>query len=324
MMKKVITVLFLTVFVLSAFSLSYDDNEYQQKSRAYTALANKSYDEGDYDAAIEYAKLAAHYAQLSADFIQKMLARTEAEQEMNKARTRLRWAKSNNADKNYPEAYAAAQDAINSGGTAFDNGSYDVATVFAQKALKSLSNVKAQAKKTEPPKKPVTPAKPKPEPKKPVTPAKPKPEPKKPAPAKPAPAKPKPAPAKPEPKKPEPAKPPVQEEPKQPEPPAPEPVPEPEPAPAEPDKVVLAELPAEYRIRTWRGEKDCFWNIAANDAIYGNPYMWRKLYEANKHKLPDPNNPNWVEPDIILVIPSLKGEKRSGRYDPATVYKSLP
>ena len=49
--------------------------------------------------------------------------------------------------------------------------------------------------------------------------------------------------------------------------------------------------------------------------------MWRKLYEANKDKLPDPTNPNWVEPDIILTIPSIKGEKRSGLYDPSISYK---
>ena len=90
------------------------------------------------------------------------------------------------------------------------------------------------------------------------------------------------------------------------------------------DESSFATLPAQYRIRTWRGERDCLWNIAKDKAIYDNPYLWRKLYEANKNKLPDPNNPDWVEPGIILTIPSLRGEKRDGMYDPAVTYEKLP
>ena len=312
-MKKIIAFLLLTAFLLPVFSVSYDDNEFQRKSRAYTALANKSFDEGDYEAAIEYAKLAESYAQKSADFIQKMLAKTEAEQEMNKARTRLTWAKKNKVPDNYPEAYAAAEDAVKSGDTAFKNGSYDVAVVFAKKALKALSGVKAQANKPEQPK---TVAQ------KPKTQEKPKTEPKKTAPA----AK-KTEPAVKKPTEPAEKKPAAQEESAETKESEPAPVPPPEPdATTEPadEEVTMPDLPAEYRVRTWRGEKDCFWNIAANDAVYGDPFMWRKLYEANKNKLPDPKNPDWVEPDTILVIPSIRGEKRSGLYDPSVLYKSLP
>lgn len=319
-MKKIIAFLLLTAFLLPVFSVSYDDNEFQRKSRAYTALANKSFDEGDYEAAIEYAKLAESYAQKSADFIQKMLAKTEAEQEMNKARTRLTWAKKNNVPDNYPEAYAAAEDAVKSGDTAFKNGSYDVAVVFAKKALKALSGVKAQAKKPAAPAK--KPEQPKTVAQKPKTQEKPKTEPKKTAPA----AK-KTEPAVKKPAEPTEKKSAAQEEAAETKESEPAPVPPPEPAaPTEPadEEVTMPDLPAEYRVRTWRGEKDCFWNIAANDAVYGDPFMWRKLYEANKNKLPDPKNPDWVEPDTILVIPSIRGEKRSGLYDPSVLYKSLP
>lgn len=88
-MKKIITILIFLLVLIPLFAVSYDDNEYQRKSRAYTELAAKAYDEGDYEASIEYSKLAESYAQQSADFIQRMLAKTEAEQEMNKARTRF-------------------------------------------------------------------------------------------------------------------------------------------------------------------------------------------------------------------------------------------
>lgn len=233
-MKKVI-LFFLIVFTgsLSLFGLSYDDNEYQRKSRAYSELANKAFDEGDYETSIKYSELAEEFAVKSADFIKKMLAKTEAEREMNKARTRYVWAKNNNAEEKYPEDFSAASEALTAGSIAFDNENYDVAVVCAQKVLKALSGVKG-------------------------------------------------------------------------------------------DETDFAELPSEYKVRTWRGERDCLWNIAALPGVYGNPFMWRKLYEANKAKLPNAKNPNWVEPGIILIIPPVRGEKRGGLYDHSKVYKKLP
>ena len=53
-MKKIITILIFLLVLIPLFAVSYDDNEYQRKSRAYTELAAKAYDEGDYEASIEY------------------------------------------------------------------------------------------------------------------------------------------------------------------------------------------------------------------------------------------------------------------------------
>ena len=234
-MKK-IAILCTVFFVLGAvllFAVSYDNNEYQRKSRAYSELARRAYSEGDYDASIEYSRLAEENAQKSADYIQYMLARVEAEQAMNRARTRYTWAKNNKAEEKYPEAFKTATEALQAGNTAFGNKDFDVAVVCAKKVLDALAVVTG-------------------------------------------------------------------------------------------DESSFATLPAQYRIRTWRGERDCLWNIAKDKAIYDNPYLWRKLYEANKNKLPDPNNPDWVEPGIILTIPSLRGEKRDGMYDPAVTYEKLP
>ena len=165
--------------------------------------------------------------------IAEELARVEAEQAMNRARTRYTWAKNNKAEEKYPEAFKTATEALQAGNTAFGNKDFDVAVVCAKKVLDALAVVTG-------------------------------------------------------------------------------------------DESSFATLPAQYRIRTWRGERDCLWNIAKDKAIYDNPYLWRKLYEANKNKLPDPNNPDWVEPGIILTIPSLRGEKRDGMYDPAVTYEKLP
>jgi len=71
-------------------------------------------------------------------------------------------------------------------------------------------------------------------------------------------------------------------------------------------------LPAQYRVKTWNRTRDCLWNIAAKKEIYGDPFKWRILYNANRQKLTRPGNPNLIEPGMILDIPSINGEIRSG------------
>ena len=82
-------------------------------------------------------------------------------------------------------------------------------------------------------------------------------------------------------------------------------------------------LPATYTVRAWSVSKDCFWNIAGFSWVYGNPYQWRTLYNANKTKLPNPNNPNVIEPGTVLDIPSIKGEVRQGAWESGKTYEPL-
>lgn len=82
-------------------------------------------------------------------------------------------------------------------------------------------------------------------------------------------------------------------------------------------------LPAQYTVRTWKGERDCLWNIAGKPWAYNNPRRWPLLYDANKDKFPDPNNPNWLEPGIVLDIPSIKGESRRGMWSEAKKYETF-
>jgi tetratricopeptide (TPR) repeat protein len=79
-------------------------------------------------------------------------------------------------------------------------------------------------------------------------------------------------------------------------------------------------LPAQYTVRTWEANKDCLWNIAAYSWVYGDPQKWRVLYDANKAKLPDPNNPHLIEPGMVLQIPSIRGEVRQGMWDSRANY----
>jgi nucleoid-associated protein YgaU len=82
-------------------------------------------------------------------------------------------------------------------------------------------------------------------------------------------------------------------------------------------------LPARYTVRPWAVSRDCFWNIAGRSWVYGDPYKWRLLYNANKSKLPDPNNPDLIEPGIVLDIPSIQGEGREGTWDADKTYPPL-
>jgi nucleoid-associated protein YgaU len=79
-------------------------------------------------------------------------------------------------------------------------------------------------------------------------------------------------------------------------------------------------LPARYTVRTWITVKDCFWNIAGRPWVYGNPRQWRVLYNANKSKLPNPDNPNLIEPGMVLDIPSIRGETRQGEWSSNRTY----
>ncbi|MDR0404088.1 MAG: VWA domain-containing protein [Treponema sp.] len=83
-------------------------------------------------------------------------------------------------------------------------------------------------------------------------------------------------------------------------------------------------LPSQYVIRSWGVYRDCFWNIAALPWVYGDPYKWPLLYEANRDRLPAPNNPNWIEPGTVIDIPSLQGEQRAGLWEEGKSYPPLP
>ncbi len=71
---------------------------------------------------------------------------------------------------------------------------------------------------------------------------------------------------------------------------------------------------AAYKVRLLPDNRDCLWNIAGYDFVYGDPWKWKLIYEANKDKLPQPENPRLILPDMILTIPSAEGEARSGTW----------
>lgn len=228
-MKKVLLAFTFCMVVYAGFAATtYDNNQYQQKSRAYSQLAEKVYAEGDYDAAAEYARDAEENAELSAAFIESMLARSSAEKKLLQARTRLAWAKEHNAEHYFPSALKEAVSYIDQADSSFASDNYPETESFAEKAIASLATVRD-----------------------------------------------------------------------------------------------IIPLPAKYVVNPWDPSRDCFWNIAKNPAVYDDPFMWEKLYEANRKNLKRASNPNLLIPNMTVIIPSIRGEFREGTYDPAIKYESF-
>ncbi|MBN1798075.1 MAG: hypothetical protein JW822_05845 [Spirochaetales bacterium] len=84
-----------------------------------------------------------------------------------------------------------------------------------------------------------------------------------------------------------------------------------------------AVLPKYYKVRLLSPRRDCFSKIAGYDFVYGDEYKWRILYEANKDKIPQTDNPHLIMVDMIMEIPSLKGEIREGTYSPDQEYTPI-
>ena len=83
-------------------------------------------------------------------------------------------------------------------------------------------------------------------------------------------------------------------------------------------------LPQRYKVRPWAETRDCFWNIAGYAWAYGDPTKWKLLYEANKAKLPHPENPNLLRVGTVITIPSIRGEYREGLWEKGKTYSPLP
>ena len=83
-------------------------------------------------------------------------------------------------------------------------------------------------------------------------------------------------------------------------------------------------LPAQYTVRPWALTRDSLWTIAGRPWAFNDPWQWRRLYEANRARMPQPGNPDLIHPGMILDIPSIRGETRQGMWEEGRVYPPLP
>ena len=226
-MKKLFTVVLVTVLTASIFAVSYKNNTYQKLADEYTKKAQTALDAGEYELSYEYAQKATENAELSKAYIQMMLARTDAENYIGMAKNQLAYAEKIDAEHTFPMAYTSAKENLDNALTSFESEDFQKATEYAKACLADLDGIRE------------------------VTP-----------------------------------------------------------------------LPEFYIVRPWAETKDCYWNISGRPYVYNNPLLWENLYQANKDKMPKPEDPNLIHPGMKMKIPSLTGEYRKGTYDPKKEYET--
>lgn len=55
-----------------------------------------------------------------------------------------------------------------------------------------------------------------------------------------------------------------------------------------------------YTVGTWSENRDCLWNISGKSEIYGDPFQWPKIWQANTDQI---KNPDIIQPGWVLTIP---------------------
>lgn len=55
-----------------------------------------------------------------------------------------------------------------------------------------------------------------------------------------------------------------------------------------------------YTVGTWAQDRDCLWNISGKMEIYGDPFQWPKIWQANTNII---RNPDIIHPGQVLQIP---------------------
>ncbi len=66
----------------------------------------------------------------------------------------------------------------------------------------------------------------------------------------------------------------------------------------------VAESEEHYVVRSWSKYHDCLWNISKKKQFYDNPFLWPKIWQANRDQIKDP--------DIIRIGEHLKIPAASG------------
>jgi len=59
-------------------------------------------------------------------------------------------------------------------------------------------------------------------------------------------------------------------------------------------------MPRQFSINYEVAKGDHLWGIASKDEIYANPYMWPRLYRANREQI---NDPDMIYPEQVLTVP---------------------
>ncbi|MCR4578757.1 MAG: hypothetical protein K5681_00265 [Treponema sp.] len=141
-MKKLFVIFAAALISASAFAVSYKNNTYQKLADEYTRKAEVALDAGQYDDAVEYSKKAEENAELSKAYIEMMMARNEAEENIKIAKNKLAWAEQIDAPHTFPMAYTSAKENLTNAESSFEAEDYPNANEYAKAVLTSLEGVK--------------------------------------------------------------------------------------------------------------------------------------------------------------------------------------
>jgi nucleoid-associated protein YgaU len=230
MKKYAVFVLFFVSFgILGIHAQSLERNEYYWLSVDYANRSQRALEDGDYARSAEYAIESQRYAELSRQYIARMLLAYQARSAYVAAKARLDKAVQWNLASWEADLYAEASGAFDTGNAAYGGEDYEACIPDFRKVVELLRDFESRR----------------------------------------------------------------------------------------PASVRIAEpagtgLAAFYEVKLKLPLRDCLWRIAGFDFIYGDPYQWPRLYEANKDTFPDPDNPHLIVPGQVLKIPSIRGEQRSG------------
>lgn len=266
-MKRTLAVVAILLVPFFALAASYVDNQYQKLAEAYAVRAEKAFEEGEYDLAVEYTAKAEENAELSRQYVEMMLLRADADTQIRVALNRLVWARSIKADENFPDLYQRSFELVQQAQVAFSGERYEEAKSLALQsmdALAGLQEMDEERKRLEEEALAAARAK---EAEEALAAAR---------------------------------------------------------AKEEADRkagIPAGTYPEYYIIHDWYKTKDCFWNIAAKPFVYNDPFKWEVLYNANRGILENASNPDIIQPEIKIRIPSLAGEVREGTYDPNLEYE---
>ncbi|MFN0157839.1 MAG: LysM peptidoglycan-binding domain-containing protein [Bacteroidota bacterium] len=59
-----------------------------------------------------------------------------------------------------------------------------------------------------------------------------------------------------------------------------------------------------YTVGTWARNRDCLWNIAKKQDVYGDAWLWPKIWQGNRSQISDPDV---IHPGQKLKIPAKAG-----------------
>ncbi len=140
-MKKLIAAAAFVLAAASIFAVSYKNNTYQKLADEYENKARIAFDAGQYDDAVEYSKKASENAALSQAYIDSMMSRYNAEEQLKLAQNKIKWAEEINAEKTFPMAYSAAKEAYGNAENAFGKEDYNATQDYAKQAIAALDGV---------------------------------------------------------------------------------------------------------------------------------------------------------------------------------------